>query len=50
MVILQKVLEHSSLAIAQNYYNILICDIKKDMCRINEIPVSINYNNKYIIT
>lgn len=35
VVTLQKILGHSSLAITQNYLNILVCDIKKDVDRFN---------------
>lgn len=35
VVTLQKILGHSSLAITQNYLNILTCDLKKDIERYN---------------
>lgn len=35
IVTLQKILSHSSLAITQNYLNILTCDIKKDVEEFN---------------
>ena len=35
MVTLQKILGHSSLAITQNYLNILTSDLKKDVDKVN---------------
>ena len=37
VVTLQKILGHSSLAITENYLNILTSDLKKDMNEINII-------------
>ena len=35
VVTLQKILGHSSLAITQNYLNILTSDLKKDVDKVN---------------
>lgn len=45
VVTLQKVLGHSSLAITQNYLNILTCDIKKEM---DEINILEEFTNNFI--
>ncbi|WP_373205923.1 tyrosine-type recombinase/integrase [Clostridium tertium] len=45
VVVLQKVLGHSSLAITENYINLLVEDLKKD---INKFNILEEFNSKYI--
>jgi len=45
VVVLQKVLGHSSLQVTQNYINILITDVKKDIDKFNVLQ---QFNNETI--
>lgn len=45
VVVLQKVLGHSSLAITENYINLLVEDLKKDIDKFNILE---EFNSKYI--
>ncbi|MFR9240523.1 MAG: tyrosine-type recombinase/integrase [Clostridium baratii] len=45
IVTLQKILGHSSLAITENYLNILTTDIRKEIDKFNILD---EFNNKYL--